>query len=160
VYLRLAGTAPTSTGSSDSWSTRCRCASTCGAGATFVSLLDHVHERHVDALDHAVPEFDSIVDRLAVTRKPGVNPVFQVWFNDLSQAAPPPEVRGLRVGAPRHPDWSRAVRRQLLTCDAAGTGTRWNWSSPRPARAPRWVRNSWTNACSSCPRRSSGSTSR
>jgi len=31
------------------------------------------------------------------TRKPGVNPVFQVWFNDLSQAAPPPEVRGLRV---------------------------------------------------------------
>ncbi|MFC0107891.1 non-ribosomal peptide synthetase [Kibdelosporangium aridum] len=65
--------------------------------ATFAEVLEHVHRRYVDALDHAVAEFDELVDQLRIPRRPGVNPVFQVWFNDLSRVAAPPSVPGLRA---------------------------------------------------------------
>ncbi|CAL9575835.1 Tyrocidine synthase 3 [Actinosynnema sp. ALI-1.44] len=63
-------------------------------GGTFADLLDHVGQRQVEALDHAVAEFDAVVDRLSAPRGAGGNPLFQVWFNDLSQAAPPPRLAG------------------------------------------------------------------
>ncbi|MFE3762122.1 amino acid adenylation domain-containing protein [Streptomyces sp. NPDC059104] len=63
----------------------------------FGELLGHVTERYADALDHAGPTFEAIVDALDVSSRPDRNPLFQVWFNDLTQAAQAPAMPGLEV---------------------------------------------------------------
>ncbi|GAB7105780.1 hypothetical protein JCM4814A_40940 [Streptomyces phaeofaciens JCM 4814] len=59
------------------------------------TVLRHVRERCADAVGHSAPDFESIVRALDLPTRPGVNPVFGIWVNDLSHAAPAPEFRGL-----------------------------------------------------------------
>ncbi|MGW3962957.1 amino acid adenylation domain-containing protein [Amycolatopsis sp. NPDC005003] len=70
----------------------------------FRSLLAHVRRRQVDALQHSLPPFDAIVTHLGVPTRPDRHPLFQVWVNDLSQAAPPPRMPGLLVEQIDPPD--------------------------------------------------------
>lgn len=74
--------------------------------ADFADLLTHVRDRYVTALQHNGPSFDAVVAELGIPTRPNANPVFQVWVNDLSQAAPPPAFAGLAarpVDLPRPP---------------------------------------------------------
>jgi amino acid adenylation domain-containing protein len=70
---------------------------TLGGHEDFRSLLAHVRRRQVDALQHSLPTFDAIVAHLGVPTRPDRHPLFQVWVNDLSQAAPVPRMPGLLV---------------------------------------------------------------
>ncbi|MEU9036335.1 condensation domain-containing protein [Streptomyces sp. NPDC048352] len=65
--------------------------------ADFTALLRHVGERQVEALEHGTPTFDAIVEALGIPTRPTGNPLFQVWVNDLSGAAPAPQMPGLRT---------------------------------------------------------------
>lgn len=55
----------------------------------FLRAYDAVRDAFADAADHALPAFDDIVDRLRLPRT-GRSPLVRLWFNDLTQAAPPP----------------------------------------------------------------------
>ncbi|WP_080671505.1 non-ribosomal peptide synthetase [Salinispora cortesiana] len=58
------------------------------------TLLRHVRDRYVDALEHATPSFPAIVRRLGMRPTPQDNPLFQVWMNDLSRLASAPAFAG------------------------------------------------------------------
>ncbi|MEU5538473.1 amino acid adenylation domain-containing protein, partial [Streptomyces sp. NPDC020362] len=65
------------------------------------ALSDHLLEPVADALlaaaDHGSLPFDEIVRAVGASRGLDRNPLFQVWFNDLTQAAPPRSFGGLGV---------------------------------------------------------------
>ncbi len=63
-------------------------------GTTTVDLLQPVADAVLEAADHAAVTFDEIVAHLRVPRSIDANPVFQVWFNDLTRAEPPRTVAG------------------------------------------------------------------
>ncbi len=68
------------------------------------TLLTQVRRRQAEALDHARPSFDAIVGRLGLRTRPSANPLFDVWVNDLSRAAPPPVLPGTTVELAGQPD--------------------------------------------------------
>ncbi|MET9356569.1 amino acid adenylation domain-containing protein [Streptomyces sp. NPDC006617] len=57
-----------------------------GAGAE--ELLEPVADALLSAVEHGSLPFDELVEELGLPRDPSRNPLFQVWFNDLTQAAP------------------------------------------------------------------------
>lgn len=59
-------------------------------GQSFLRAYDAVRDAFTDAADHALPAYDDILGRLRVPRAPGArSPLIQLWFSDLTQAAPP-----------------------------------------------------------------------
>ncbi|MEU9851944.1 amino acid adenylation domain-containing protein [Streptomyces sp. NPDC047974] len=77
------------------------------SGADTREVLSSVAEAVVTASEHLAPTFEEIVARMAVDRSPDTHPLFQVWFNDLTQAAPPTGFAGLPA-VPEEPEthWS------------------------------------------------------
>jgi non-ribosomal peptide synthetase component F len=59
-------------------------------GKTFTQFLKEVRKLTLDAFQHQDYPFDELVDRLAIQREPGRNPLFDVAFsyNATYQAAP------------------------------------------------------------------------
>ncbi|MFV0133848.1 amino acid adenylation domain-containing protein [Streptomyces sp. HMX87] len=60
-------------------------------------LLEPVADALLSAIEHGSLPFDELVEELGLPRDASRNPVFQVWFNDLTQAAPPATFGGHRV---------------------------------------------------------------
>ncbi|MFB7258677.1 amino acid adenylation domain-containing protein [Streptomyces nojiriensis] len=60
-------------------------------------LLEPVADALLSAIEHGSLPFDELVEELGLPRDASRNPVFQVWFNDLTQAAPPATLGGHRV---------------------------------------------------------------
>ncbi len=58
-------------------------------GAVAKDLLDPVADALLSAIEHGSLPFDELVEELDLPRDASRNPLFQVWFNDLTQAAPP-----------------------------------------------------------------------
>jgi len=57
---------------------------------SFLRAYDAVRDAFTDAIDHALPAYDDILDRLRQPRTRGTrSPLIQLWFSDLTQAAPP-----------------------------------------------------------------------
>lgn len=57
---------------------------------SFLRTYDAVRDAFTDAIDHALPAYDDILDRLRLPRAHGArSPLIQLWFNDLTRAAPP-----------------------------------------------------------------------
>lgn len=74
-----------------------------GAG----DLLPSVAGAVLDAADHASVTFDEIVAEVGGDRGIERNPLFQVWFNDLSRARPPESFGGMPAVAVAQPiSWS------------------------------------------------------
>lgn len=65
----------------------------------FADLLEHTRERYVEALEHAVPPFNDVVQSLGQPYSARRNPVFQAWLNDLTGGGEPPHFDGLRTEA-------------------------------------------------------------
>ena len=63
------------------------------ADSTLAEVVRRCRDAQVTAADRNAAPFDAVVDALAPPPVPGRNPLFQVWFNDLSRAVPPPVVR-------------------------------------------------------------------
>ncbi|MGH3220894.1 MAG: condensation domain-containing protein, partial [Streptosporangiaceae bacterium] len=62
---------------------------------SFLRACDAVRDAFADAIDHALPAYDDILDRLRQPRARGArSPLIQLWFSDLTQAAPPPSFGG------------------------------------------------------------------
>jgi amino acid adenylation domain-containing protein len=57
--------------------------------ASAVTLLGHVRQRLTEALVHSGTGLEGILDTLGIRPSPLQNPLFQVWVNDLTQAAEP-----------------------------------------------------------------------
>lgn len=72
-----------------------------GRRSDLLDVLRHVRDRHVGAVAHATPAFDAVVDELNLPSRTLANPLFQVWFNDLTQGAPPPRLPGVEVRTQR-----------------------------------------------------------
>jgi non-ribosomal peptide synthetase component F/acyl carrier protein len=70
-----------------------------GTSAHLSSLLRHLRDRYVAAVSHSAPPFDAIVEALDLPPRPLASPLFQTWFNDLTQGAAAPFMRGLEVTA-------------------------------------------------------------
>jgi len=66
-----------------------------GAQPDVAALLGHVRERYAGALEHSTATFEAIVEALGVPASPVRNPLFQVWVNDMTQAAPAPAFGGV-----------------------------------------------------------------
>lgn len=66
-----------------------------GSGDRVTELLRHVQRRCAEAVEHSAPDFETVVDALGLPTRPDDNPLFQVWVNDLSHAAPAPSFPGL-----------------------------------------------------------------
>ncbi|MEU2900443.1 amino acid adenylation domain-containing protein [Streptomyces sp. NPDC001273] len=60
-------------------------------------LLEPVADALLSAIEHGSLPFDELVEDLGLPRDASRNPVFQVWFNDLTQAAPPATFGGHQV---------------------------------------------------------------
>ncbi|MFI7501493.1 amino acid adenylation domain-containing protein [Streptomyces sp. NPDC049687] len=56
---------------------------------TMATALERVREALARGLEHSAVPFDEIVSALRPHRSPLDNPLFQTWFNDLSEASPP-----------------------------------------------------------------------
>ncbi|MEU3420818.1 amino acid adenylation domain-containing protein [Streptomyces murinus] len=63
-------------------------------GAGTRALLGPVAEAVLTAAEHLAVTFDEIVAEVGAERSPQENPLFQAWFNDLTQAAPPAALGG------------------------------------------------------------------
>lgn len=76
-----------------------------GVGADH--LVEQVADRLLSAVEHATVPFDEIVTAVGAPRDPTRNPLFQVWFNDVTQAARRTSFGGHRA-EPLTPDtrWS------------------------------------------------------
>ncbi|GAA0731358.1 hypothetical protein GCM10010199_47730 [Dactylosporangium roseum] len=61
----------------------------------FRELVRQVSAALLDAHAHAGADFERIVEALGLTRNLSRNPLYQVWFNDLTHAAPPPSFGGV-----------------------------------------------------------------
>ncbi|MEU4982760.1 amino acid adenylation domain-containing protein [Streptomyces sp. NPDC021969] len=66
-------------------------------GAGPEDLLEPVADALLSAVEHGSLPFDELVEELGLPRDPARNPLFQVWFNDLTQAAPPTAFGGHRA---------------------------------------------------------------
>ncbi|GAA0743707.1 AMP-binding protein [Dactylosporangium roseum] len=66
-------------------------------GSSVPALAAQVMRGYVEAVEHAAPTFDAIIDALGIPSASGRNPVFQIWVNDLTDVAPPPRFSGLRT---------------------------------------------------------------
>ncbi|MFD7136156.1 amino acid adenylation domain-containing protein [Streptomyces sp. NPDC059894] len=66
-------------------------------GAGPEDLLEPVADALLSAVEHGSLPFDGLVEELGLPRDPSRNPLFQVWFNDLTQAAPPTTFAGYRA---------------------------------------------------------------
>jgi amino acid adenylation domain-containing protein len=71
---------------------------------TFDTLLRRVWERYTEVLEHHTPSFAAVVAELGLETRPTRNPLFQIWVNDLSHAAPPPDFAGIPASAVDLPD--------------------------------------------------------
>ncbi|MFD2765825.1 condensation domain-containing protein [Micromonospora eburnea] len=72
-----------------------------GRRSDLLDVLHHVRDRHLGAVAHATPTFDAVVGELDLSSRTLANPLFQVWFNDLTQGAPPPQLPGVEVSTQR-----------------------------------------------------------
>ncbi|TNH27981.1 AMP-binding protein [Micromonospora orduensis] len=70
-----------------------------GRRTDLLDVLHHVRDRHVGAITHATPTFDALLAELDLPARPLGNPLFQVWFNDLTQSAALPRFPELEVRA-------------------------------------------------------------
>lgn len=70
-----------------------------GRRADLLDVLRHVRDRHVGAITHATPTFDALLAELDLPSRPLGNPLFQVWFNDLTQSAALPRLPDVEVRA-------------------------------------------------------------
>jgi len=70
-----------------------------GRRTDLLDVLRHVRDRHVGAITHATPTFDALLADLDLPAPPLGNPLFQVWFNDLTQSAALPRLPDLEVRA-------------------------------------------------------------
>src|SRR5204863_945037 len=64
-------------------------------------LLDRVRTASLTAFDHQELPFEKLVAECAPSREAGVNPIFQLVFNQIDGSAPPPEGGGVRFGPMR-----------------------------------------------------------
>ncbi|MGW3204217.1 amino acid adenylation domain-containing protein [Streptomyces sp. NPDC001135] len=64
----------------------------------FGALVRQVSDAMLDAHAHAGADFERIVQALGLPRNLSRNPLYQVWFNDLTHAAPPPAFDGVTAG--------------------------------------------------------------
>lgn len=60
-------------------------------------LAAAVGQRHLDAVAHSTPTFDDIVEHLGIRARPGRNPIFQIWVNDLTEPVEVGEFAGLEA---------------------------------------------------------------
>ncbi|RDI23115.1 non-ribosomal peptide synthetase [Lentzea flaviverrucosa] len=67
------------------------------AEVPFAQLMSQVRRRRIDAMEHHTPSFDAVVEALRLPSSPDSSPLFQVWVNDLSEAAPLPSLPELVV---------------------------------------------------------------
>ncbi|MER6329687.1 amino acid adenylation domain-containing protein [Streptomyces sp. NPDC001034] len=76
-------------------------------GAGTREVLGPVAEAVLTAAEHMAVTFDEIVAAVGAERSPHENPLFQAWFNDLTQAAPPGSFGGHQA-VPEDPEarWS------------------------------------------------------
>ncbi|RQX01380.1 condensation domain-containing protein [Micromonospora inaquosa] len=70
-----------------------------GGRSDLLDVLRHVRDRHVGAITHATPTFDALLAELNLPVRPFGNPLFQVWFNDLTQSAELPRLPDVEVRA-------------------------------------------------------------
>ncbi|MEW2619317.1 amino acid adenylation domain-containing protein [Streptomyces sp. NPDC048106] len=68
-------------------------------GAGTRAVLGPVAEAVLGAAEHMAVTFDEIVAEVGAERSPQENPLFQAWFNDLTQAAPPASFGGHEAAA-------------------------------------------------------------
>ncbi len=64
---------------------------------TLTEVIRRCRDAYVTAAEHTAAPFDALVADLAPVAVPGRNPLFQAWFNDLSNLAPPPGPPGSGV---------------------------------------------------------------
>ncbi|MER7172854.1 condensation domain-containing protein [Streptomyces mesophilus] len=65
---------------------------------TFRTEASKIQNFYAEAAEHTLPSFDDIVDRLELPRGGSArSPLVSVWFNDLTQAAPPTKIHGMSV---------------------------------------------------------------
>ncbi|MFB7181090.1 amino acid adenylation domain-containing protein [Streptomyces sp. NPDC056257] len=65
------------------------------AAESFSALVRQVSDTMIDAHGHAGADFEEIVRALGLPRNLSRNPLYQIWFNDLTHAAPAPAFDGV-----------------------------------------------------------------
>lgn len=60
-------------------------------------LMAQVRRSQIEAMEHHAPTFDALLDALRLPVSSAASPLFQVWVNDVSHAAPLPSLPGLTV---------------------------------------------------------------
>ncbi|MFD9105342.1 amino acid adenylation domain-containing protein [Streptomyces virginiae] len=66
-----------------------------GSAESFAALVRQVSDTMIDAHGHAGADFEQIVRALGLPRNLSRNPLYQIWFNDLTHAAPAPSFDGV-----------------------------------------------------------------
>ncbi|MFD0380716.1 condensation domain-containing protein, partial [Streptomyces sp. NPDC127112] len=66
-----------------------------GSAESFSALVRQVSDTMVEAHAHAGADFEQIVRALGLPRNLSRNPLYQIWFNDLTHAAPAPSFGGI-----------------------------------------------------------------
>ncbi|KOU16394.1 non-ribosomal peptide synthetase [Streptomyces sp. WM6368] len=69
------------------------------AAESFSALVRQVSDTMIDAHGHAGADFEEIVRALGLPRNLSRNPLYQIWFNDLTRAAPAPAFGGVPTAA-------------------------------------------------------------
>ncbi|MFE9122870.1 amino acid adenylation domain-containing protein [Streptomyces sp. NPDC007172] len=73
------------------------------AAESFAGLVRQVSDAMMEAHEHAGADFERIVQALGLPRTLSRNPLYQIWFNDLTHAAPAPSFDGVPA-VPVEPD--------------------------------------------------------
>ena len=96
-----------------------------------------VRDAYADAVDHALPAYDDILDRLRLPRTPGTDsPLVRLWFNDMTQASPPEDFGGLPVAEyDLPPAW--ALFNLVLYLRRSPAGYRLHLVTPRGTADPQ-----------------------
>lgn len=71
-------------------------------GKSFISFLNEVHTRVLEAFDNQDYQFDDLVDKLGVKRDAGRNPLFDVMFILQNLEIPEIKIPGLTAKPPAH----------------------------------------------------------
>ncbi|KJY26915.1 hypothetical protein VR44_28915 [Streptomyces katrae] len=66
-----------------------------GSAESFSALVRQVSDTMIEAHAHAGADFEQIVRALGLPRNLSRNPLYQIWFNDLTHAAPAPSFDGI-----------------------------------------------------------------
>jgi non-ribosomal peptide synthetase component F/acyl carrier protein len=78
-----------------------------GAATSFLEAHRVVWEALTEAMSHALPTFDEIVNQLALPRLGSQTPLIRLWFNDLTQARCPESFGGRSAWEhPHTPAWA------------------------------------------------------